>query len=380
MSRPYFILSPCGTSLLTHGTDQELRAVINRHSNAKSEQEVLNSSTEEHKLIRDHLLSVEEKIAGADVASAQKYSAELNGILSLYGGVIEGRQVDFLQLLCTDTWLGEAAAKFVRQWLAGKGFVTDLRRQSDLRTVDVASFQVALSDLVQWCDEVVEGFRKSHRVVFNLTGGFKSIQGFLQTLAQFYADETVYIFETGKELLRLPRLPLQMAADDTVRQHLSAFRRLALGLKVEPVLVEDIPETLLMRSDDQVCLSPWGDLVWAQTKKTLYTSEVFSPDGVTELLAFGKDFNKSIAGLEANRNLIINEKIDDLILCLEEKKTGKGEPHNPASLDFKKLSGSPRPPSTHECDAWADQDAKRLYGHFDEREKFVLDCLGKHLK
>ena len=380
MSRPYFILSPCGTSLLTNGTGPDLRKIINLHSNAISEQAVVTASPHDHRLIRDHLAAVERKIAAADVACAKEFSAELNGILSLYDGVIEGRQGDFQQLLCTDTWLGEEAAKLVRQWLTGKGFVADLRRQSDLRTVDVASFQVALSDLVTWCDEVVDGFRKSHRVVFNLTGGFKSIQGFLQTLAQFYADETIYIFETGNELLRLPRLPLQMSADETVRQHLSAFRRLALGLKVEPALIENIPETLLIRSDDQVCLSPWGDLVWAQTKKTLYASEVFPPDGVTELLVLGKDFNKSVAGLEANRILIINERIDDLILFLEEKKTGKSEPHNPASLDFKKLSGSPKPPSTHECDAWADQDAKRLYGHFDEGGRFSLDCLGKHLK
>lgn len=245
--------------------------------------------------------------------------------------------------------------------------------------VGLIPFQAALSDLVQWCESEIGGYRKSHHVVFNLTGGFKSIQGFLQTLAQFYADETVYIFETGTELLRLPRLPLKMAADDTVRRYLAAFRRLALGLSTDDAFLEGIPETLLMRIDGQVCLSPWGDLVWAQTRKELYAREVFSPAKVTQLLSFGKDFQKSVTGLEAGRMLMVNERIDDLIRYLEEKGGGRAAPHNPSSLDFKKLTGNPCPPSTHECDAWADQDAKRLFGHFDEQGRFVLDCIGKAL-
>ena len=37
-------------------------------------------------------------------------------------------------------------------------------------------------------------------------------------------------------------------------------------------------------------------------------------------------------------------------------------------------------PSTHELDAWADQDTRRLFGHFEEDGKvFVLDKLDKAL-
>lgn len=376
MNRRSFILSPCGTSLLTNNIGQELRNILNLHSNAVSEQDVAGEFPSDHRRIREHLAAVERKMAAADVVSAKKFSAELNGILSLYGDVIEGRQLDFQQLLCTDTWLGEEAAKLVRQWLESKGFVTDLRRQPDLRTVDIASFQVALSDLVQWCDEVVEGYRKSHRVVFNLTGGFKSIQGFLQTLAQFYADETIYIFETGKELLRLPRLPIQMKADDTVRQHLLVFRRLAMGLTVEPALINDIPETLLMWGDEQVCLSPWGDLVWAQTRKTIYSEQVLPLP--TDCIKLGKDFEKSVSSLDGNRKIMVNERLDDLTRYLETQRAGHPAP-NLKSLDFKPLKGGSRLQSTHECDAWADQDAKRLFGHFEPDGVFVLDCLDKAL-
>lgn len=379
MIRPYYILSPCGTSLLTNGISKELRNAISKHSNTRTEQEIRAAAPEEHRLIRDHLAAAEEKIAAANVPTAQKLSAELNGILSLYKGNSDRRKNDFHQLLCTDTWLGEEAAKLVQQWLRNRGLTVELRRQTDLRTAELASFQSALSDLVQWCETEVGCYRKSHHVVFNLTGGFKSIQGFLQTLAQFYADETVYIFETGNELLRLPRLPLRMAADDTVRQHLAAFRRLSLGLKLSPEHAAGIPETLLMSVDGEVVLSPWGDLVWAQTKKALYVEKVFPLQEITDILVFGKDFEKSVGDLEDDRRAMVNERLDNLIRHLEERAAGKAKLHNPPSLDFKRLSGNPCPPSTHECDAWADQDAKRLFGHFDERGHFVLDRLGNAL-
>jgi len=380
MSKPTFILSPCGTSLLTNGISQELRSIVNKYSNVRSEDEVQAASPEQHRLIREHLAAVATKLAAADPDSARKFSAELNGILSICGGTADGRRGDFHQLLCTDTWLGEEAAQLVKQWLSDRGPTAELRRQKDLRTVELASFQAALSDLVQWCDNEIESFRKKgYRVIFNLTGGFKSIQGFLQTLAQFYADETVYIFETGNELLRLPRLPIRMAADDVVRQHLSVFRRLDLGLQVPDEDLAGIPETLLMTMCGQTCLSPWGDLVWKQSKKGMYCEEVHPlPVGQT-VACFGKDFMKSVEGCEGSRKAMINDRLDALIRYLEEKRSGKPSPHNPPSLDFKGLTGNPCPPSTHECDAWADQDAKRLFGHFDSYGSFILDRLGKAL-
>jgi hypothetical protein len=59
--------------------------------------------------------------------------------------------------------------------------------------------------VIRWCQDTLPGYRESgYHIVFNLTGGFKSIQGWMQTLGMFYADEIVYIFETGKELLPGP--------------------------------------------------------------------------------------------------------------------------------------------------------------------------------
>lgn len=70
--------------------------------------------------------------------------------------------------------------------------------------------------------------------------------------------------------------------------------------------------------------------------------------------------------------MLINQRIDQLEKHLNDPS------YNPRSLDFKSLKGKSMKPSTHEADAWSDQDAKRIFGHF-ERDVFVLDKLDKGL-
>jgi len=176
-------------------------------------------------------------------------------------------------------------------------------------------------------------------------------------MAMFYADETVYVFETGQALLRIPRVPISMNAEDTVRRHLNIFRRLASGLEIADTLT--IPETLLMQLDNKVTLSPWGDLVWEQTKDRIYAKQLYSPPSTK--LRFGKKFQDNILKLPPERLVQVNERMDQLARYLETNGH-----YNPRSLDFKKLRGPVAPLSTHEMDAWSDQDAKRLFGHYEE--------------
>lgn len=216
------------------------------------------------------------------------------------------------------------------------------------------------------CEGIKKDYKGSH-IVFNLTGGFKSVQGFLQTLATLYADESIYIFETAKELLRIRRLPLEMAEEGTVRKNREVFRRLAMGLSASNT--SSIPETLLMEIDGRVGLSLWGDIVWEQTKDKIYEDEIYPPP--SEKKFWGPKFEKSIKGLPSDRLRLVNDKIDRLAKYLE---TGE---ENLSYLDFKPLKGNPCPPSTHEIDAWSDKDAKRIFGHYNDAGKFILDKLDK---
>ncbi len=368
MSELWFVLSPCGTSLLTNSiTDQTERKAIGRCANSKNREEC---SLEDLRLLDGLIKRMDEQLASTDQAGVARLSAELNAITKLYQGHLNFPQ-HFHQLLCTDTWLGEATATSIADWLRKIGFTVDIKRQLDLRTDNLQAFQAALSDLVQWCEETVSGYAKNHyRIIFNLTGGFKSVQGFLQTLAMFYADETIYVFEAGEELMRIPRLPIKMNADQVVREHLQTFRRLALGLKV--INIDNIPETLLLRITDDVTLSAWGSLIWEQTKKQLYEEKLHrSP---SPKLLFGPQYEHSLDGLAPDRLRHVNERLDQLARYLEDNM-GR---YNPHSLDFKPLQGAGYKGSTHECDAWADLDAKRLFGHFEDGV-YVLDRLDKGL-
>ncbi len=378
--KPLFILSPCGTSLLTNtAKDKDKdKKVIFEYSNATRRDDVPAG----HQKILDNIITRARKgLMDAEPHKASKMSAELNGILSIYHQRLPTSPArDHHLLLCTDTWLGEETGRLVEQWLTKHEFTARLKKQQDLQTADLPSFQLALSDMVSWMDREIREWRASHRVIFNLTGGFKSVQGFLQTLAMFYADEAVYIFETGNTLLRIPRLPVEMTAPEVLKTHLEFFRQLALGLVNRRPPPADIPESMLLNVDDEWSLSPWGELIWEQNRNELYSVEVYPPP--CDFVRTGAHFMDSVKTLPPDRRRRINEKIDDL--CRFWLSRGKGRSNNPLSLDFKELKGNPSPPSTHECDAWAEHGGKRIFMHIEpgiNGEKIlILDRLGDHLK
>lgn len=362
------ILSPCGTSLLTNKSSEEERLLINKHANTKEIENI-----KEQSLLQKRIQTVKERLLECSLEEAKKLSAELNGIINIYDSIIpKDESQDYHILLCTDTWLGEQTANLVKLWLDKYNIVTEIRKQQDLQTNNLESFKIALTDLVKWCDDIIKSYKESqYHVIFNLTGGFKSVQGFLQTLAIFYADESVYIFETGNELLRIPRLPIKMAELDFVRQNLNVFRRFSLGLPNESSRTyKNIPETLLLEIDGEKTLSAWGEIVWQSVKKEIYEECVYEPP--IEKIIFSQKFRKSVENLDKTRLVMVNQKIDQLCKYLYTNQDLR-------SLDYKEIEGNPKPPSTHEIDAWSDQDAKRIFFHYKDN-KIILDELGKKLK
>jgi putative CRISPR-associated protein (TIGR02619 family) len=363
-----FILSPVGTSLLTNNAGDAERKLLNRNSNAGTPDAIAPGDAA---ILAARIESVRQRLLYASLDEASQMSAEINGIVKIYDGQLNTKG-DHHCLLCTDTWLGAATADMVAAYLQSKGLTVEVRRQRDLQTTDFEGFQSALSEIAAWCAETVNGYRDAnYRVVFNLTGGFKGVQGFLQTLALFYADEAVYVFEQSADLMRIPRLPIRMDAKEFVMDNLKSIRRLSLGLAVDPIQLERVPETFVLRLGDLCSLSGYGEIVWNQSRDEIYRDGVHASP--SERLRFGEKFIESVEklSLPAHRYVEINRKIDQLARELE---TGQ----KLASVDLKELRNNPCPPSTHEADAWHDQDAKRLFGHF-EGEILVLDKLDRAL-
>lgn len=337
---PNLILTPCGTSLLTNGGEAETRTLITRHANAKTIDAIPEPDRAQ---LQARINQVEADLRNAATHDAAKRSAEINGIARFYDMDLRSARTDTHYLLATDTWLGSQTARLVAHWLTAQGIPNvQTHRQTDLQTADLDSFQSALSDLVRWCADPdigpLPGYRHSgHHIAFNLTGGFKSVQGFLQTLAHFYADEAFYIFERSDKLLRIPRLPIALAETQTLRDHLPALRRLALGLPVAREDAAPIPETLLLRIGDETTLSPWGQILWDQARKDLYGKQLHpSP---SDRIQYGPDLQKTLQNLQPDRLQQVQHRIDQLAQVLE-----LGEQYNVPGLDFKPLSANPRPP------------------------------------
>jgi len=364
-----YILSPCGTSLLTNQTqNNKERNLVFKYANEKTKNDIPDAD----KAQLEQLISkTSALIDTADYQEAIRMSAEINGIIKIYDGSISQNN-DFHFLLSTDTWLGEETAKLVEKWLKSKNknLITLVHRHTDLQTKDISAFQLSLSELIKKFSEELPAYKDNgYTIIFNLTGGFKSVQGFLQSIANFFADETVYIFESSSELMKIPRLPIRLDAINIIEENLSAFRNIAINLPVSSF--ENIPETFLFTLDGQTTFSPWGELIWSKSKSEIYKKRVF-PSPNPDKIQFGQIFEKNIKSLPSDRVEMINNRIDQLNKHLTDNS------YNPVSLDFKALKGKAMEPSTHEIDAWADLDAKRLFGHF-EGSIFVLDKLDKGL-
>lgn len=363
------IFSICGTSILTNGSSEEIRKGISAYANAKASDEV---PEEFKKILETRFAEISEMLEKINVQKAVKCSAELHSIIKLYGQRPEKGSKDHHILICTDTWLGEVATKFVSQWLKDAGLNVDIYKQKDLQTKEWLSFQLSLSDLVKTIAEKCRIYKEAgYHIIFNLTGGFKSVQGFMQALAMIYADESVYVFESGDELLRIPRLPVQWNAGSEIKEHIFVFRRLGMKLPIRHGDIGSISGLFLFNIEGDYCFSAWGEVAWDQHRKEIYSEKLWpSP---SKKIVYGPAFEKSLQKLSGNRLAEVNTKIDMLARHLE-----KGKDYNLKGLDFKPLAGNPVQGSTHELDAWHDQDAKRIFGHFD-KDIFFLDKLDKAL-
>lgn len=365
------VVSSCGTSLITNGISQENRKILIKTSNSTVEKIEKADLACLEKIISEKEFLLEKGTNN----ELRNYSAELNGILGLYEEDLANADGNHHIFLHTDTYQGEQVAKRLNKWALSKKMSSEIHAIKRLNTANINDFNEGILNLSSWCAQCLPRYKeKGYRIIFNLIGGFKSLQGFMQTLGMFYADESIYLFEGERSLLRIPKLPIDIneEAQRLMRKNMHLFRRLARGpIKFEKC--SHIPATLLFRLEDECELSPWGQMMWDQFKPTVYGEKLWpSP---SDKIVFSDKFSNTASNLqEAKRRRIINDRIDDLARLLEQKSSR----NNINRLDFKAIKDNPCPPSTHEIDAWADQGAWRIVGHY-EGPSFIVDDLRPHL-
>lgn len=359
MVKPLLLVSTCGTSLLTNGSSPEDRNWLTKIAN--------HVEVDDTARLETIAFARREALKTADEAMRRRMSAELNGIAAVLKRY-QHTQV-FHLIVHTDTAPGETTAKLVQEALGGH---VALLSADGLRTDSLVSFREALAELTRKLDEQVRAYREQGWfVVFNLTGGFKSLNGYLQTLGMLLADRSVFLFEGAPELMEIPRLPVRLAELEELREHANLFRRLALGYPVKEDDAEGVPEALLMKLDGEVARSMLGDLVWARHRAELLGEKLHSP--LSNKVRISDAVKKAFDKLETGERVHVNEAIDAFSAYVDVNRAP------PASHTIKKLQGNPVPGSTHEIYAWTDGAAGRLFGHYEQDGIFVFDRLDKHL-
>lgn len=367
--KPKLVLTTCGTSILTNEAAPEKRKLITYCANKKGK----DLSKEEKSELDQHIEERRQMLEEANAEQLKRLSAEFNGLLSYFGDHfgLESNTPDLHILIVSDTYLGKKVGELIESRLRSEGF-SDVRTWSPggLITSDRDDFRHAMSDLVKLCEDSLPGHRGSgYHIAFNLTGGFKSIQGFMQTLGMFYADEMFYIFETGS-LLTIPRLPVRLDAEAAISHYGQCFRRLGAGEELTLQECGGISEVFLFHDGEKATLSEWGQLIWERSKKEFYGKELLAP---LPDIDHGPQFARQVEKQNLTPNLMatLNQRLDELSLVVRSRRD------NLSSLDFKPLKGNPKPPSTHECDIWSG-DERRLFGHY-EGDVFVVDGIERGL-
>ncbi len=311
--------------------------------------------------------------------SRKLLSAEINGILSLMelGASPNGAPIDRIHhiLIATDTAAGRRAARCVEAFLAElREPVEEAWQPTGLQTANLASFRSSAAKLAADMLPVLRGYSDNkYEIVFNLTGGFKGANAFLQTMSLISGGSSIYIFEGSRELMIVPALPVRLASNDLIASHEFLFRRLGYSRTVSERETRHagLPEALLFSVDGQVILSEYGMLAWKEAWLDMASKQLLEPSH--SKIQFSNGFRSQAKRLPANRLAELNDALDCFASSLDGKPNALLK-----SNTFKMLKGNPVPPSTHELYAWSDGGAGRIFMH-EADGGWMIDAVDAHL-
>ena len=291
------IVSTIGTSLLTNqinrNDDQEkdwyslLRDSANLRGEEIEKEQVID-------IIQTLQTRANNKLRTEKKQLIRRFSAELNGIYGIYQDKLERGKQDIHILIATDTEQGKVTAEIVKTYLQDNGISNaSIYSPQGLSTFSTTAFTTGIDDLIVWFKKNIKFYKEQgYKICFNLVGGFKSLQGYLNTIGMFYADEIIYIFEgTGAELITIPRLPISIDRD-TLKSHIVNLALLDAGAALSPREAKGIPEALIAEIDNQITLSTWGNLIWEECKDEFLSTSLLNFPRLKYRDTFISDYNQ----------------------------------------------------------------------------------------
>ena len=314
MATPKFVLTTVGISLLLNSLEreeEEWRRRLNQEANSRALPPEVGQKVAS---LRAKALDTLKK---ENIELSRRLSAELNGLYGLYDNQLGSAKGDMHYLIATDTALGSGAAEVVKDFLQAKKIPVDIYTPSHLSSAEPQIFSTGIKDLMHWCEKIIPDYRqKGYQVIFNLTAAFKSLQGYLNIMGMFYADRIVYIFETGSQLLSIPRLPVRVDIG-ALREHRTELALMAQGYISPAEQTQGVPEGLLEIDDKgDASLSDWGALIWNQVRVQLLGEELLPFPRLQYADSFRKDFRQATAAERAE----LQETLAKVAGLLEDRK------------------------------------------------------------
>lgn len=269
--KPRLFVSTVGTSLFTNAADDQMKRLLNNQANVEDKDAL---STDVLQFIDDLEVVLSDKLQSCSLQEARRLSAELNGLLcGASASPADALRGSKHMLITTDTVLGRRAGALLKSMLEQAGAsVYDVFTPHRLRTDTTANFQQGVRNLMKWCKETLDGYRGGHEIVFNLVGGFKTLQGYMTLMGMFHADKIVYIFERGDQCITIPRLPIQVDRELVKRD---AVALALLNACDEPISRSKLPSQPLEVfvepiDDEKVTISAWGQLLWQEVEEEIF--------------------------------------------------------------------------------------------------------------
>lgn len=291
------VISTVGTSLLTNQIDRN-------NSNEKDWYGLLRDSANlrgkeiENEQVIQVILTLEERassqLKAANTQLIRRLSAELNGIYGIYNDKLERSKEDIHILIATDTEQGKVTAEIVKGYLQSNGIINvSIYIPQSLSTASTIAFTEGIDDLIVWFKQNIKSYQEQgYKICFNLVGGFKSLQGYLNTIGMFYADEIIYIFEgVSAELITIPRLPISINRE-ALKPHIVNLALLDAGASLSSSETKGIPEALIADIDNQITLSTWGNLIWEECKDEFLSASLLNFPRLEYRDTFRSDYNQ----------------------------------------------------------------------------------------
>jgi len=306
------------------------------------------------------------------IEKLKNFSAELNGILSYYDiknlGKIDNQILnDYQILLSTDTYVGKLTSEFIKEILQQIGFKNIYVESIDkLNTKNTENFTEGIKELrdVIYNKYVSNDGYANYKKVFNLTGGFKSVNAYLNVLGMFYADEIIYVFETKTDLIKIPKLPIKINYEE-LKDLYEEF--LMINTKIEPGLSDSkINKIFLFRIDNKFILNEWGEFIWEEIKDSVMKEK----------------------GLPKFDNIIYTDQVRKQFDNLETKLKGLFVSHIAVLSKFGRISDELRNPPLNlnkDTDGHSGykielRDNLRIFFNYDENQRiFKILSIKKHI-